>query len=201
MGKIGVGACEVEREQVHEVEQAPYARRVHLHGTVLGRERDAVLGKVRVRRELQPPPLAAQLDGRDAQARLRRMPGRAGKALVLPAQVAARHARVGGRRGGAGRGGDVARVLFRLGQVDGALEPAVGAYRRPADGARRGRLVQIAARHAQVVQVAHGPLRVLGAQRRERRAHLFGRGQALPHQAILSAHAPWGLTTTGRHAS
>ena len=49
-----------------------------------------MLGKVRVRRELQPPPLAAQLDGGDAQAGLGRVLGRAGEFLVLQRSSATR---------------------------------------------------------------------------------------------------------------
>ena len=56
-GKVGVGADEVVREEVHEVEQAREGRAVDVHGAVLHAHGDAVLLEVRIGAVLQAPTL------------------------------------------------------------------------------------------------------------------------------------------------
>ena len=125
--QIGIRADEVVGEERDEVEQAAEGRAVDLHRAVLGAERDAVLVIVDIGGILQKPVLPRELDRDQTVVFTRRIIGAAGIALRLAVELA-----LGIARGsGAARRGDRARVLFRLGEVDGDVKLAVFGGRLP----------------------------------------------------------------------
>ena len=139
-GEVGIGADEVMREEVHEVQQAAKRRAVHMHRSMLCAHGDAVLLEVCVRAVLEAPLLATQLDGDDAEVLTSRMAtGQSGRparvSLVLNAQLAGR-IRLPRRCGARGR--DIAWVLLRLGFVDGDLQRTPRGVRHPLKVARDG---------------------------------------------------------------
>ena len=154
--QVGVGADEVMREQVHKVEQAGQALAVDVHRTMLGAHGNAMLVKVRVRAVLETPALAVELDGDNAQVLASGVSaavgcsGASGIALVFDAELAGGIllARV---LGGTCRG-DIARVLLRLGEVDGDLKIAPVGGGAPFDVARDGGAAHVAGVAAQAVE-------------------------------------------------
>ena len=185
-GQVGVRADEVMREQVHKIEQAGQALAVDVHRAMLGAHGNAVLVKVRVRAVLEAPALAVELDGDDAQILAGGVSaavgcgGASGIALVFDAELA------GGillaRVLGCTCRGDIARVLLRLGQVDGDLKIAPVGGGAPFDVARDGGTAHVAGVAAQAVEPvgrgtglvdAHTPIEFLVYNRRPRheRAH------------------------------
>ena len=147
-GQVGVGANKVVREQVDKVEQAGQPLAVDVHRTMLGAHGNAVLVKVRVRAVLEAPALAVELDRDNSQVLTGGMGtavgcgGASRVALVLDAQLTGGIllARV---FGGTGRG-NIARVLLRLGQVDGDLQVAPVGGGAPFDIARDGGAAHVA---------------------------------------------------------
>ena len=183
-GQVGVGANEVVREQVDKVEQAGQPLAVDVHRTMLGAHGNAVLVKVRVRAVLEAPAIAIERDGDNAQVLACRMSaavgcgGASGVALVFDAELAGGilFARV---LGGTCRG-DIARVLLRLGQVDGYLEIAPVGGGAPFDVARDGGTAHVAGVAAQAVEPvgrgaglvdAHAAVELLVYNRRPRHEH------------------------------
>ena len=125
--QIGVGADKVMRKLRHKVKQLVKHSRVDDHGNMLFIEHNAVLVVVAVGRILEIPRLAVNFQRNRAQVLPRRMVLVAGKAHVFRAELA-----LGICRGGAcARLGDVARILFGLGAVDGDVEHAVGGVAFP----------------------------------------------------------------------
>ena len=115
-----------------------------------------MLVKVRVRAVLEAPAFAVELDGDDAQVLASGVStavgcsGASGIALVFDAELAGRIllARVLGGTGG----GNVARVLLGLGEVDGDLKIAPVGGGAPFDVARDGGTAHIAGVAAQTVE-------------------------------------------------
>ena len=155
-GQVGVGANKVVREQVHKIEQAGQSLTVDVHRAMLGAHGNAVLVKVRVRAVLEAPALAVELDGDNAQILAGGVSsavgcgGASGIALVFDAELA------GGillaRVLGCTCRGDIARVLLRLGQVDGDLQVTPVGGGAPFDVACDGGAAHIAGVAAQAVE-------------------------------------------------
>ena len=119
-GQIGVGADEVVGELIDEVKHARKAVVGDAHGHVLVVEHDAVLAVVEVGGILHVPALAVERQ-RDHAVVLPR--GEADAARVAGIFRAEHALGIAGLLGAALRG-DVARVLLRLGKVDGDLQLA-----------------------------------------------------------------------------
>ena len=185
-GQVGVGANEVVREKVDKVEQAGQALAVDVHRAMFGAHGNAVLVKVRIRAVLEAPALAVELNGDNAQVLASGMSAAVGcggasrVAFVFDAQLAGGIllARVLGSTGC----GDIARVLLRLGQVDGDLEVAPVGGGAPFDIARDGGAAHVTGVTAQAVEPvgrgaglvdAHASVELLVYNRRPRheRAH------------------------------
>ena len=122
-GQIGVGADEVVGELIDEVKHAHKAVVGDAHGHVFVVEYDAVLAVVEVGGILHVPALAVERQ-RDHAVVLPR--GEADAARVAGVLRAEHALGIAGLLGAALRG-NVARVLFRLGEVDGDLQlPGLG---------------------------------------------------------------------------
>ncbi len=155
-GEVGVGSDEIVRDGVDEIEQTAEGRSVDMHGAMMGAHGDAVLVKVRVWGVLQPPTLTAERDGDDAQILACGMRAACccGTASGIPFVF---YAELTGRVffsrgfGGAG-GGDIARVLFGLGEIDGDLEIAPSGGRLPLDVASDGRAAYVTAVAAHAIE-------------------------------------------------
>ena len=126
-GQICVGAEEVVRKLLREVQQAPKRRVRDAHGRMRCIQDNAVLVIIDIRRVLQIPVAAIQLQRNDAVV----LPGRVVHAARIALVFRAKSAfRVAGLRRVFGSG-DGARVLFGLGQVDRDVERSVFAIIRP----------------------------------------------------------------------
>ena len=178
-GQIRVGTEEIVGKPVHEIEQPLKRAPVDAHGDVLLVEHDAVLVVIQVRRILQIPGLAAQRQ-RDHPVVL---PGGKADAARVAGVFDAQHALGIGRLRRTALGGDIPRVLFRLGQVDGDLQPPGGGILHEAgvpDDAVHLDVVHVA---AQLVEVFRGGLRAeLLVQQAELFAHHGRVGRDGAHQ-------------------
>ena len=126
-GQIRVGAEEIVRELLRKIQQPPERRAGDAHGRVRRVQDDAVLVVIDIRRVLQVPVAAVQLQRDDAVVLPGRVVHAARVALVFRAQGAFG---VAGLRRVFGSS-DGARVLFGLGQVDGDVKRSVFAGIRP----------------------------------------------------------------------
>ena len=126
-GQVGVAAHEIVGEQAHEIQQLAEGGPLDLHGGVLAVEHDAVLVVVDIGAVLQIP--CAAVDGQrdDAVVFAGGMIHPACIALVLHAELALGVSALGGQLGG----GNGLGVLFRLREVDGDIQIAVGGLGDP----------------------------------------------------------------------
>ena len=156
-GQIGVGADKVMRELRHEIEQAHEAVVRNAHRHMLAVEHDAVLVVISVGRVLQIPLILAERQRHDAVVLARREIHSTCIARVFHAEHAARIA-------GLLRiflCGDVTRILFRLGEIDGDLQLAAG--RRAEEAHVFGDAVYADIVHvaAELIEIIGGGLRAL----------------------------------------
>ena len=126
-GQIGVRADKIVRELLHKAKQLGKAAAVDLHRRMLARQGDTMLVIVHVGGVLQIPIRARHLKGDLAQVAARRVAQIACVALILVAEQALRITALRQELGGGDRFG----VLFGLGEVDGDVDLAVFALRRP----------------------------------------------------------------------
>ena len=166
--QVGVGADEVVREARDEVQQADEALLSDAHGAVGHAEHDAVLVIVDVGGILQRPGLAAQGQRDDAVVGAGRVADASGVALVLRAERAERIT----RRLRLARGGDVPRVLLRLGLVDRDIQRAEGALEDPALVPREAVAADVVAVERELVIEVRRRLGALGVLLPKDAAHL-----------------------------
>ena len=127
-GQVCVAADEIVREKCDEIHKPLKRGSVYLHGAVLRAEDDAVLIIINIGGILQKPVLPAESERDEAVIFPRGIIDAPGVALRLAAELALGIARLFRLQ----RGGDGARVLFGLGEVDGYLQRAVLRLCRPA---------------------------------------------------------------------
>ena len=143
------------RQDRHEIEKVLEAAAADLHRDVLAVQHDAVLVVVRVRAVLHEPAMTREAD-RDQAVRLaRRMADMAGIAFVFAAEQALRVF----RRFLLARLCDVARIFFRLRQVDRDVEVAIFGRRLPDDILVDAILADIVRRDGHLVELIRRGLR------------------------------------------
>ena len=196
--QIGVRAEHVVRKLIHEIALAHERIAADAHGRVLRVEYDAVLVVIQIRRILQKPLLSAQRQRNHAVILARREADAARVAGILAAEHAF---------GIAGllrvlRGGDVARVLFGLGEIDRDFQPARGRFLKEArvfGDAVHADVVRIA---ACLIEAAHRCGGTVGLQGGEEACARFGgRGRERAHQLCREqvAALAGGLQNSGFH--
>jgi len=187
--QVRVGTHKVVRQGVDKVEQARHVLAINMHGPMLRAHGDAVLFKVRIRAILQAPALSPQLDGNNSQVlagRVRAQRARGGATripFVAHAQLAGGiRLNIRGTRKGCG---DIARILFRLGEVDGDFKVAPPCGRGPGDIARDSAAADVTRIAAQTVEpVGRGGGAGLRAARK-----LCGDLRGTRHQAAHNRHS------------
>ena len=188
-GQVGVGAAGVMGELGHKVKNLGDGIFIHLHGLVLVIEHDAVLMEIGVGAVLQVEGFPGQIHGDDAVGLAGREVDAPGVADVLLAEHAG---------GVSGLGlqalhGDDLGVLFRLGQVDGDLQIAVGGGGGPLDVLGDLGGADVVGDNAQVIEPVGGRLRAfLGVELLEFLADLALPGHQRAHQAGLKVDAELG---------
>ena len=127
-GQVGIAAEEVVRELLHKRKQLVKGRTVDDHRRMLGVHDDGVFIIIDIRRILEAPRLAVHGHRHDAQILPRRVRDRPRIADVLHAKKTLRIP----RRFFELRRRNIARVFFRLREIDRDFEFAVLRLRRPA---------------------------------------------------------------------
>ena len=121
-GEVGIGADEVVREEIDEGEHVLHVGAVDVHGDMVVVEEDAVLLIVEIRGILEEPGVFVEGEGDHAVI----LAGRETGAARIAGIVDTEHAGGIGKAGGIFERGDVAGIFFRLGEVDGDVQIAIG---------------------------------------------------------------------------
>ena len=177
-GQVRVGAHKIVGELPDEVQLLAEGGPVDLHGHVLPVEHDAVLVIVHIGGVLEKPILLIDGNGNDAVVLTGGMVHPAGVALVLPAQQALGIAALGRQLGG----GDGLGVLFRLGEVDGDVQIAVGGGGHPLHILHDAVAADVVRVLAEFVVPVRGGLRGLAVLVPEHREDLGGPGRQDAHE-------------------
>ena len=126
-GQVRIGPHKIMGELPHKIQQVRHGFTADLHGRMAGIEQNAVFIIIHIGGILQKPVFAQQRNRDQAMVTPGRLGNRTDKAFVLPAQRAFRITAAllqTGRRNGF-------RVFFRLAQVNGNDDFAVGGHTRP----------------------------------------------------------------------
>ena len=195
--QVRIGAQEVVRELLDEVEELHEGVVIDRHRHVLPVEDDAVLVVIDVRRVLEAPLAAVDGDGDDAVVLAGRMVETAVVALILAAELAFGVAALFLRAGG----GDGFRILLRLGEVDGHVELAVFGRRLPLAVAGDAVAANIIGIPRKSIVPVRRFLRIFCIDGAEGPDHVARAGRKRPHQAgiieVPGHHAPAVQQTAG----
>ena len=210
--QVGVGANKVVREALDEVEEPCHVGTVHMHEPMLAAHDDAVLVEVGIGAVLHAPALATQGHGYDAQVLPRRMRteggvrATAGIAFVLHAERACRVLPQRSRSpcrhlACCASARNVARVLLRLGEVDGKLQVSPASGRDPLHVAGNGlapHVVHVTAEPIEPIRSRNDATRLLSGMELVR--HVRGASHEGAHEVhghMVTVHGTVGNEPVG----